>query len=164
MTRRSVLSALLVSFALAGAACAGEFDDDEDLPHRASLFQPRVNETPEHIEALARELSMRQHAAKFTQTDHGEIGRLDRKEQELQLRYRIAALRMERGFAKKHGSKRDVMDLEASIHKEKQKLAKMKARHRKEATAEKKADPFAMDEAPSLSPKFLKSQVPEDRS
>jgi hypothetical protein len=163
MTRRSVLSALLVTFALASAAFAGEFDDDDDIAHRASLFQPRINETPEQIEALARELSMRQPAAKFTQTDHGEIGRLQRKDEELQLRYRIAALRLERGFARKNGSRRAVMDLEASIHKEKQKLAKMRARHRQEDAAEKKSDPFAMDELPTLSPKYLKKTVPEDR-
>lgn len=163
MTARSVLCALLMSFALACAAYAGEFDDDDDIQQRASLFQPRVNETPEQIEALARELSMRQHAARFTQTDHGEIGRLERKEEELQLRYRIAALRVERGFARKNGDRREVGKLERSIHREKHKLAKMRGRHRQEAAAEKKADPFAMDELPSLSPRFQKREVPEDR-
>lgn len=163
MIGRSALRAVFVSFALATAACAGEFDDDEDVAHRASIFQGRVNETPQQVEALARELAMRQHAAKYTTTDSGEMGRLKRKEQELVLRYRIAALRLERGFSRSNGDKSELVKIEQAIHAEKRKLARMKKRHREEQLAEKKSDPMQMEELPSLSPKFEGRDVPEDR-
>lgn len=158
------LATVLVSLALVASASAGEFDDDEDPLPRGSLFSGKVNETPEQVEALARELSMRQHAAEFTETDHGEIGRLKRKGEELELRYRIAALRTERAFARGNGKKRDLEDLEQAIHIEKQKLTRMQKRHRDEASKERKQDPFAMDDVPSLSPRLSRRDVPEDRT
>lgn len=163
MTARSVLAAILVSLAVAAPAPAGEFDDDDDMAQRTSLFAARVNETPEQVEALARELGMRQHAAQFTEIDRGEIGRLKRKEEELELRYRIAALRTERSFARRSRDRRQLDDLEQAIHREKQKLAKMQKRHRAEARAEKKQDPFAFEEVPSLGPELQRRDVPEDR-